>query len=174
MLPTDEEISLFSVCWGIFFAVLWKFAKREGDNTSEHRVDSRRKSVGEMDYSSWLMMQRFHKDCFVYSHWIRFSSSICVSENKDSSNHSPKEVQGFFNYMNFVLFVLAPQFNQDGPYHCRWEFTGEVRKCCTRCLPILASKSQLHLYFPLCLNYTVKEWDIERDGLWKLHSVYWF
>lgn len=102
------------------------------------------------------------------------SSSVCVSENKDSSNHSPKEMQFFFNCATFVLFVLALQFNDGWPYHCRWEFTSEVRNCCTRCLPILASNGQLHLYFSLFLNYTVKNQDFERDGLWKPHSVYWF
>lgn len=164
----------FSICWGIVFAVLWKFAKREGDNTSEHGVDGRRKSDGEMDYSSWLMMQRFHKGCFVYSHWIWDFLLPFVSVRSRIVQITHQRKCRAFDYVNFVLFVLALQCSEARPYHCRWEFTREVRKCCTRCLPILASNNQLHLYFPLCLNYTVKEQDVERDGLWKLHSVYWF
>lgn len=171
MPPTDEQIYFYSICWGIFFAVLWKFAKREGDNTSEHRMDGRHKSDEKMGYSSWLMISQRLFCWFSLNLW--FSSSICVSENKDVQITHWKKCRVFFNYMTFVLLgFLALQFNETRPYHYRWEFTGEVRRCCTMCLPILPSNSKLYLRFSLCLNYTVKEQDIERNGLWKLLNVY--
>lgn len=163
----------FSICWGIFFAVLWKFARREGDNTSQHRMDGRHKSHEKMDYSSWLMIsQRLF--CW-FSLNLRFSSSICVSENKDVQITQWKKCRVFFNHMTFVhLGFLALQFSEASPYLYRWEFTEEVRKCYTKYLPILPSNSQLYFHFSLCVNYTVKEQDIGRNGLWKPLNVYGF
>lgn len=167
------DIFFSSICWGIFFALLWKFAKKKEDNTSEHRMDGRHKSNEKMDYSSWLMIsQRLF--CW-FSLNLRFPSSICVSEDKDVQITPWKKCRVFFNYMTFVLLgFLVLQLNGARPYHYRWEFTGEVRKWYTRYLPTLHSNIQLYFYFSLCVNYTVKEQDIQRNDLWKPLSVYGF
>lgn len=126
-----------------------------------------------MDYSSWLMIsQRLF--CW-FSLNLRFSSSICVSENKDVQITHWKKCRVFFNYMTFVFLgfwhsnLKKPDLTITGGNSLgRWE---SVTK--GTCL-LLPSNSQLYLHFSLCVNYTVKEQDIERKGLWKPLNVYGF
>lgn len=158
----------FSICWGIFFAVLWKFARREGDNTSEHRMDGRHKSDEKMDYSSWLMIsQRLF--CW-FSLNLRFSSSICVSENKDVQITHWKKCRVFLitwllSILDFWHSNLMKPNLTGGNSLGRWETATQGI-----CLYFLATANCIFT-FSLCVNYTAKEQDIERNGLWKPLNV---
>lgn len=115
MLPTDEE-RCFSLSVEAFSLLCSGNLPKGKDITILNTVwiadvNSMERWTSAADWRC----RDFTKVVLCISLHLRFLSSICVRENKDSSNHSSKEVQEVFSLHEFCPFWFGSDLRKPDP-----------------------------------------------------------